>query len=137
MAQATAHRDTIKRPGNQASFPMAAAALIYGGTIACLNASGLAVRGSTSTTLKAVGVAEATFDNSAGAASALNVNVERDGIYRFNNSAAGDQITLADVGNDCFIVDDNTVAKTNGTSTRSVAGVVRDVDAQGVWISFK
>jgi hypothetical protein len=137
MPQATAHRDTIKRNGEQVSHPMAAATLIYGGTIVCLNASGLAVRGAVSTTLKAVGVAETTVDNSAGAASALNVPIEKDGWYRFNNSAAGDQIVLADVGNDCFIVDDNTVAKTNGTSTRSVAGVVRDVDTQGVWISFK
>jgi hypothetical protein len=137
MAQATAHRDTIKRQGNQAAFPMAAAALIYGGTIVCLNASGLAVRGSVSTTLKAVGVAETTFDNSAGAASALSAQVERDGWFRFNNSSAGDQIVLADAGADCFIVDDNTVAKTNGGSTRSVAGVIRDVDTQGVWISFK
>lgn len=137
MTAATQARDTFKRLGNQLSLAMAAATRIYGGTIVCLNASGLAVPGSTSTTLKAVGQAEATFDNSAGAASALAVNVERDGWYRYANSSAGDQIALADVGADCFIVDDQTVAKTNGGSTRSVAGVIRDVDAQGVWISFK
>jgi hypothetical protein len=137
MAAATQARDTLKRLGNQLTLAMAASTRIFGGTIVCLNASGLAVPGSTSTTLKAVGQAEATADNSAGAASALSVNVERDGWYRFANSAAGDQIALADVGADCFIVDDQTVAKTNGGSTRSVAGVIRDVDAQGVWISFK
>lgn len=137
MAAATQARDTLKRLGNQLTLAMAASTRIFGGTIVCLNSSGLAVPGSTSTTLKAVGQAEATADNSAGAASALSVNVERDGWYRFANSAAGDQIALADVGADCFIVDDQTVAKTNGGNTRSVAGVIRDVDAQGVWISFK
>jgi hypothetical protein len=35
-----------------------------------------------------------------------------------------------------FIVDDETVAKTNGSSTRSVAGICRGVDAQGVWVEF-
>ena len=137
MPAATQARDTHKRLGNQLTLAMAAATRIWGGTIVCVNASGLAVPGITSTTLKAVGQAEATADNLTGAASALSVNVERDGWYRFGNSSAGDQIVLADVGADCFIVDDQTVAKTNGTSTRSVAGVVCDVDTQGVWISFK
>ena len=137
MPAATQARDTHKRLGNQLTLAMAAATRIWGGTIVCVNASGLAVPGITSTTLKAVGQAEATADNLTGAASALSVNVERDGWYRFGNSSAGDQIVQADVGADCFIVDDQTVAKTNGTSTRSVAGVVRDVDTQGVWISFK
>ena len=137
MPAATQARDTHKRLGNQLTLAMAAATRIWGGTIVCVNASGLAVPGITSTTLKAVGQAEATADNLTGAASALSVNVERDGWYRLGNSSAGDQIVQADVGADCFIVDDQTVAKTNGTSTRSVAGVVRDVDTQGVWISFK
>jgi hypothetical protein len=137
MPAATQARDTHKRLGNQLTLAMAAATRIWGGTIVCVNASGLAVPGITSTTLKAVGQAEATADNLTGIASALGVNVERDGWYRFGNSSAGDQIVQADVGADCFIVDDQTVAKTNGTSTRSVAGVVRDVDTQGVWISFK
>ena len=137
MPAATQARDTHKRLGNQLTLAMAAATRIWGGTIVCVNASGLAVPGITSTTLKAVGQAEATADNLTGIASALSVNVERDGWYRFGNSSAGDQIVQADVGADCFIVDDQTVAKTNGTSTRSVAGVVRDVDTQGVWISFK
>ena len=52
------------------------------------------------------------------------------------NSASTDQITLADLGAAVFIVDDQTVAKTNGGGTRSQAGYVVDVDATGVWIRF-
>lgn len=137
MPAATQHRDTHKRNGAQLLLAMAAATRIWGGTIVCTNAAGLAVPGATSTTLKAQGHAEATADNLTGAASAQSVQVERDGWYRFGNSSAGDQIVIADIGNDCFIVDDQTLAKTNGTNTRSVAGVVRDVDTLGVWISFK
>ena len=95
-----------------------------------------AAAGATATTLKAVGVAERRADNSAGAAGAIRVRC-RKGPHLFANSAAADAIALADVGADCFIVDDQTVAKTNGANTRSVAGKVFDVDADGVWVDFR
>ncbi len=41
---------------------------------------------------------------------------------------------MADIGKLCFIVDDCTVAKTNGSATRSRAGTVEDVDASGVCV---
>ena len=41
------------------------------------------------------------------------------------------------MGSDCYIVDDQTVAKTNGGATRCVAGKVWDVDAEGVWVEFR
>ena len=56
--------------------------------------------------------------------------------HHFANSASADLISLADIGADCYIVDDQTVAKTSGTNTRSVAGKVFDVDADGVWVDF-
>jgi hypothetical protein len=49
-------------------------------------------------------------------------------------------IGLGNVGKPCYMVDDQTVAKTDGTTggaaTRSPAGWVRDVDADGVWVEF-
>ncbi|WP_304308074.1 hypothetical protein [Pseudacidovorax intermedius] len=136
MTAAIADRDTTRRDGHKGAAPMAAATKIYGGTIVCLNAAGTATKGATSTTLKAVGVAEMTVDNSAGSAGDVVVPYRRDGWFRFDNSGGADAIALADVGADCYLVDDSTVAKTSGTNTRSVAGKVRDVDAIGVWISF-
>lgn len=135
MTAATADRNTLNKGTVDSEYPVAAATKIYAGTIVCLNASGLSVPGSTSTTLKCVGVAQEQADNSAGAASDIRVKTRR-GLFRFANSSAGDAITLADWGSDCYIVDDNTVAKTNGSSSRSVAGKVRDVDAYGVWVEF-
>ena len=38
--------------------------------------------------------------------------------------------------NGYHLVDDQTVAKTNGGSTRSVAGICRGVDSDGVWVEF-
>ena len=50
---------------------------------------------------------------------------------RFANSAAADAITLADVGADCYMVDDQTVAKTHGGNTRSV--LEYDWPGQRIW----
>jgi len=131
----TADRATPRRDAVQFEFPVAASTKIYAGALVCLNSSGLATKGAASTTLKAVGIAEALADNSAGLASAINVKVRR-GCFRFLNSSAGDLIALTEVGSDCYIVDDQTVAKTNGSSSRSIAGKVRDVDADGVWVEI-
>lgn len=135
MTALTQDRNTGRRDGKQVEPPVAAATRIWGGSIVCINAAGYAVPGATATTLKAVGVSEERADNSAGVAGAIRVRC-RKGPHRFANSAAADAIALTDVGSDCYIVDDQTVAKTNGTNTRSVAGKVFDVDADGVWVNF-
>ena len=83
----------------------------------------------------AVGRADAPADNSGGAAGDLTVDV-RKGIFRFANSAGADEIGPEDVEGTAYIVDDETVALTDGGATRSVAGKIYDVDAQGVWIEF-
>jgi hypothetical protein len=136
MTALTQERDTTRRDGKQAAAPAAAATKYFAGSLLCLSATGFAAKGATSTTLKALGMATQTVDNSAGANGDLAVPYRRDGWFRFANSAAGDAIALLDVGASAYIVDDQTVAKTNGTNTRSVAGVIRDVDPSGVWISF-
>lgn len=136
MAVATADRNTPQRSGVDFSFPVAASTKIFAGTIVGFNAGAAnATKGVTSTTFKAVGIAQEQADNSAGAAGDLRIAVAR-GTFKLANSSAGDAITIADYGSDCFVVDDQTVAKTNGTSTRSVAGKVRGVDADGVWVEF-
>ena len=45
-----------------------------------------------------------------------------------------DAITLADIGNTAYIVDDSTVAKTDNSAARKAAGKIIDVDAAGVWV---
>jgi hypothetical protein len=56
-------------------------------------------------------------------------------VFRWENSANADLITQAEVGTDCYIVDDQTVAKTSATNTRSKAGRVVSVDDAGVWVA--
>lgn len=56
------------------------------------------------------------------------------GTYPFNNSAGADALSDADIGRPCYVVDDDTVAKTSALDTRCLAGVVRCVDEDGVWV---
>lgn len=125
-------RDTPCRTGNVFEDPVAANAKLYIGSLVALNATGFAVPGSTATTLRARGRAEIQVNNTGGADGAITVKVKR-GVYKFVNLAA-DAITRADIGAQAFIVDDQTVARTNGTGTRSVAGLIRQVDSDGAWV---
>lgn len=135
MTATTSERNTPSRDAKELSFPAAASIKVLKGTIVVLNTSGNAEPGATATGKKTAGVATDTVDNTAGAAGALSVPVRR-GCFRFANSASADAITNADYGANCFVVDNQTVAKTDGSSTRSIAGVIRGVDAAGVWVQF-
>lgn len=133
MTALTKDRDTKRRDGIQAGRPVASAKKIYAGSLIARNSTGYAQPFTTAVGLVCLGVAEEYVDNSAGADGDLTVRV-RHGVFQFANSAAADQITIADVGASCYGVDDQTVAKTSASSTRSVVGVIEDVDAGGVWV---
>lgn len=135
MTALTKDRNTTEKSGSKRVDPVKASTTIFAGSLVCVDASGWAVPGSTATTLKARGRAEEFVDNSAGANGALSVTTKK-GIFSFANSAGGDEITAADIENTCYIVDDQTVAKTDGSSTRSVAGKIVSVDASGVAVEI-
>lgn len=133
MVALTKDRNTPRSSGDIRQGPVAAAVTIFAGSIVMRNAAGYVLPGATATGSVAIGRAEERVDNSSGANGDKTVTY-RPGIYRFANSAAADEITIAEVGDKCFIVDDQTVAKTDGTATRSPAGIVDAVDANGVWV---
>lgn len=115
-------------------FAMAASTNIFAGAlVSVVNSTGLAINAATATTHRVLGVAVKRVDNSAGAASARRIEVET-GVFEFANSTAGDAITVANVGQVCFVVDNDQVALTNGTSTRSAAGIIVGVTATGVLV---
>lgn len=134
MTALAAERNTKERIGDVFDLPVKANTKCYLGGLAVIDA-GYAAPGRTATTLVAAGRFEESVDNTGGAAGDKKVRVKR-GIYKFANSAAGDLIAQADVGADCYIVDDQTVAKTNGTNTRSRAGRIVAVDSDGVWVQI-
>lgn len=132
----SAERSTKRRDGAGAGRPAKTNKIFYKHAIVAIGADGYATPGAVATTLKRPARVAETVDTTGIADGVLFVQFEY-GVFRFNNSTAGDLITFLDVGNDCFIVDDETVAKTNGTSTRSVAGKIFDVDAEGVWVDMR
>lgn len=134
MTAATTDRDTRRRTGDLRHFPLAAGAMLYAGVIVALDATGNLTNGATSSALRAVGVTQSALSNP-GAAGAVIGDVAT-GIFLLANSAGGDQVARVDIGNTCFMVDNATVAKTNGGGTRSAAGRVFDVDLEGVWVEF-
>lgn len=129
----TADRNTPMKDGELISVPVAASVKIFAGALVAASATGYATPGAVATTLTALGRAEEYVDNSSGAAGAKTVQIRRKKAFKFKNHAA-DLVVQADLGKTCYIVDDETVAKTNGTSTRSVAGTVLGVESDGVWV---
>lgn len=133
MAALTRDRNTPRYQGDERQGPVAAAQLIYAGALVMRNAAGNLVKGATATGLVGAGRAEERVDNTSGAAGDRVLRY-RLGTFRFANSEGGDAITAADIGAACYAVDDQTVAKTHATNTRSPAGVIEDVDTIGVWV---
>lgn len=131
----TADRNTpAYQPSEIREQPVGAGTRVFAGALLMRNAAGFIVRGAVATGCFGVGVAEQPLDNTAGANGAANVRYRHGVTHRFRNSSAGDLIVQADVGLIAWIADDDQVAKTNGTNTRSRAGIIEAVDAQGVWV---
>lgn len=118
------------------SVPVAASTHVYQGALVGLDANGRAVSGTSNATARILGMATEDADNSTGSAGAINVQV-RQGVYYFANSSSTDAIVAADVSRFCYVVDDQTVARSSGNGARLRAGVVIAVDSTdgvAVWI---
>ena len=135
MTALASDRNTLAKDGRTRSLLVGAGKVIWAGSLVVLNATGYAEPGSTALGKIAVGRAEQWIDNSAGADGAVSLRVSR-GVFAFANSAAADAIGRTEIGKTVYVVDDQTVAKTDGGGTRSAAGRVFDVDADGVWVEF-
>lgn len=126
----TEGRNTKRRNADKVSGLVNTAAVILAGTLVTrLTASGNLVPGGTANAGVAVGVAENTVTGDG----VLTCEYSR-GCYQFKNSASGDLIAAGDIGNTCYIVDNDTVAKTDNSAARKAAGKIVDVDANGVWV---
>jgi hypothetical protein len=133
MVALTSDRNTAEINGDDRAGSLGANQSIWAGSIIMRNAAGDLIKGATAVGCFGAGRAEERIASTTAGVTAIQYKVST---FRFANSAAGDLITKADIGTLCFIVDDQTVARTNGTNTRSPAGTVEGVDAQGVWVCF-
>lgn len=135
MAALTAARNTPQAIGDVRSIPLAANAKVFAGGMVQVAATAFGVAAGATAANITVGRAEESVDNTGGANGAVSVKVRR-GVFRYANSAAGDLIARSEIGKTVYVVDDQTVAKTNNAGARPAAGICFDVDALGVWVEF-
>lgn len=135
MSALNSDRSTLACDGTFRCLSVEAAKKIYAGALVMVNSAGNAVPASTATNLTAVGRSELQVDNTQGAAGAQSVRVRR-GIFAYANSTGGDAISNANIGQTAYAVDDQTLALTNGTNTRSPVGRIHHVDGDGVWVEI-
>ena len=133
MTALTADRNTPELEAGEREGLLGASQAIFAGAILMRNASGHLIEGATATGSRGVGRAE---DRGTSTTAGVTSQRYRPGTFRYANSSAGDLIATADIGAVCYIVDDQTVAKTDGTGTRSPAGIIDGVDSLGVWVRF-
>lgn len=123
------------RPGTQLSVSLKAGIKVWAGAIAVLTSAGVAQAAATATGLRCIGYFESDADNTTGGDGAVVASVRKD-VALCVNSTSTDALAAADINAVCYLVDDQTVAKTNGTGTRSAAGRVVDVTPEGVWVAL-
>jgi hypothetical protein len=126
------HRDIIA-PGPPSEVYLAAEGeQFYQGSIVGIDtADGLLKVATASTTLNILGTSCAERDTTDLDADERWIPVEHGTIGWFDSAADADLIAADDITKDCYAADDATVALTNGGSTRSRAGMIKDVDDEG------
>lgn len=131
MPALTRDRNTPLKNAEVIAVLAAAGAVIHAGAIVVANATGFAVPGSTALDLTYIGRAEEAVDNTGGADGAASVLVRRSNAFKWDNDGS---IAQAHLMKTAYIVDDQTLAATDGAGTRSAAGTIVGIDADGVWI---
>lgn len=131
MAAITNNKDRARKEPRTMAYPIAASTKIPQGAIACENSSKYAVNGADTAGLRMLGVSRHMYDNSSGAAGAMDVVVDATGVFEFDTA-----ITSFRVGDTAYIADNNTVTDA-ATATNDVAvGVIRKVETGKVWVDI-
>lgn len=134
MAALTQDRDTHQRyKPRLIPLKLAASTLIYNGSVVALNAAGYAVPASDTAGLIVVGRAESQVDNSSGADGDAEIVVSP-GVFKLGTTGANAAVQ-ADVGDNVYVLDDQTVVKAAGVTNNIVAGIMEELDGDGdVWV---
>lgn len=140
MAALTAFRDTQERASGfaqlHAEVGLDSTQFYRGGIVVLEVSSGKFKKGLTAATGAIVAIGCCQEDRLTGTSNTRKISV-RSGIFKYLNSTSADLIDATKIGQDCFIVDDQTVALTSNTGARCRAGEIHGVDADGgVWVAF-
>ena len=121
------------------TWKAAANQVFYNGAIVCKKTDGFAYVGDEYTGAQTLGVAAFALDTTGDTNGDHDVIVQPGTFGDFSNSASSDAIAEDDRGKQCYVVDDDTVALTDGGATRSAAGMVYDIadDGTSVVVQFE
>jgi hypothetical protein len=133
--------DTPERAGEFLYLPVAALASLYAGTLIALNSSGFATYATDAANLEVVGRAEYDVNNSADATGgALSIKVRR-GVFKYRNSSrssAAYALAAGNVGQICYVENEQTVQIAAGSSHKIIAGVFLGLDTDGeAWVDTR
>lgn len=124
-------RRITETDGVYSDVPAKAGVTIFQGAVVAME-NGFAVPGKTAAGLTVLGFARETIDNTNGADGDVKVPVKRGTISLANLPT--DLIVPGSEGQDCYLVDDQTVAATSDTNARSAAGTIIQVESGGVFV---
>jgi hypothetical protein len=134
--------DSPARAGEYLYLPIAASTKLFAGTLIAINPStGFAIYAGDVAGLQVVGRAEYDVDNSAdGTGGALSVKVRR-GIFKLQNSSrssAAYALAATNIGQLCYVEDEQTVQIASGSSHMVVAGIFLGLDTDGrPWVDTR
>jgi hypothetical protein len=121
--------------GVDLSIPVDDGDKIYAGAIVCVNAAGYAVVGADTAGLIFMGIAREQADNSSGADGAINVTVRRRGLFKMKLATA---ITIANVGDNVFIADDESVDLAGNVTNDIFVGIIASyIDTTHAWVDIE
>lgn len=135
MTALTEDKSIQRKEGVEIPLPVAASEEIFGGGLTAVNANGYALAGSDTSGLIFVGIADEAKDNSSGSDGDLEVNIRRRGLVK---AIMGTAITQANVGDNVFLVDDQTVDLTANVTHNIFCGIIADyIDSTHAWIDIE
>lgn len=121
--------------GVEVEPPVGASQEIFSGGFVCVNADGYLVPGADTATLIFHGVSREYVDNSSGSNGDLNCKVRRRGLVK---ALMGTVITQANVGDNVFLVDDQTVDLVGNVSNNILCGIIAGyINTTHAWIDIE
>jgi predicted RecA/RadA family phage recombinase len=132
MVALTDNKEVAEKHRRLIENPVAASVVIFKGAIVMLNASGLLAPAAALAGAKMAGMAYEKCDNSNGAAGDVDCKLLREGLFELSGSG----FTQADVGEEVYASDDQTVSTTQGTNEIAVGKIAQVVSATKVFVDI-
>ena len=125
-----------RRDGEIINLEIAEKTEIIEGALVALTIEGYAVDATDVKAKKIVGRADNSAFNLSGNNGDETVNVHRKNAFLFQNATVADEIKQEHLFTDCYLVDADTVATTDGGTNRLVVGKVIEISQEGVWVEI-